>query len=37
MAQMKVADETRDKLRGMKQGAETYDDVINRLMEAYDD
>lgn len=34
-ARIPVETGTRDTLRGLKQGAETYDDVINRLIEAY--
>jgi len=33
MAQIQIDDETRDHLRALKEGAETYDDVINRLMD----
>lgn len=37
MAQIKIADVTRDKLRAEKEGAETYDDVVLRLLEGYDE
>jgi predicted CopG family antitoxin len=33
MAQIKIADSTRDTLRARKEGAETYDDVIQRLLD----
>lgn len=31
---IRVRSETRDKLRAAKEGGESYDDVINRLLEA---
>lgn len=36
MAQIQVDDETRDHLRALKEGNETYDDVITRLMNEND-
>lgn len=32
-----VASDTRDKLRAAKIGGDSYDDVLNRLLELYDD
>jgi predicted CopG family antitoxin len=32
-----VDDETADELHELKQRGESYDDVVNRLLEAYDD
>jgi predicted CopG family antitoxin len=37
MAQIKIDDATRDDLRAQKQGAETYDDVITRLLSEVND
>jgi len=36
MAQIQVDDETRDTLRALKEGSETYDDVITRLIDEND-
>jgi predicted CopG family antitoxin len=36
MAQIRVDDNTRDVLRGLKNGSETYDDVITRLIDEND-
>ena len=33
MTQIQIESRTRDDLRALKQGTETYDDVINRLIE----
>ena len=32
IATIKILSETRDKLRALKRGGETYDDVIHRLI-----
>lgn len=36
MAQLRVDDDTRDTLRALKRGSETYDDVICRLIDEND-
>lgn len=36
MAQIKIGDKTRDTLRALKEGNETYDDVIKRLIDEND-
>lgn len=35
-ARIRLKHATRDRLRSMKRGGESYDDVINRLADAYD-
>jgi predicted CopG family antitoxin len=36
MAQVRLDDDTRDKLRAMKEGNETYEEVVTRLIESYE-
>jgi hypothetical protein len=36
MAQVRLDDSTRDALRALKEGAETYDDVVTRLINEND-
>lgn len=37
MATVSCDDETRDQLRRLKVGGETYDDVLRRILEEYDE
>lgn len=32
-----IKESTRDRLRAAKQGAESFDDVVNRLLDEYED